>query len=261
MISMAKGRTSKKQNRKYVIGIIGGTGLLGRTFAKFFRKHNHKVLIAGRKTKLNYGDLAEKCDVVIFSLPISVTPKIIKKIRKKVRANQLLMDFTSVKRDSVKEMMKSKASVIGLHPMFGKVESLKGKTIIVIPARINRNEEWMTWLLYLFKKGNVKVKVTTPENHDKIMAVLQGLMHFNFIVMSKTLREIEKKYKINLDELIDFGGIIYKLRYEMISRILNNEGEMHADISIKNKTTNTVLKEYEKQVKQLRKIIGRENKK
>ncbi|MBI5148267.1 prephenate dehydrogenase/arogenate dehydrogenase family protein, partial [Candidatus Pacearchaeota archaeon] len=115
-------------DKKLTVGIIGGRGLLGKIFKKFFRKYGFKVLISGRKTKLTNIGLAKRADIIIVSVPIHSTISVIKEIAPYTRKEQLLMDFTSIKEEPIKEMLKSKASVIGLHPMFGKVESLVGKT-------------------------------------------------------------------------------------------------------------------------------------
>ena len=45
-------------------GIIGGTGKMGRLFAKVFEQAGYEVLVSGRTTALTAADLAEQCDIV-----------------------------------------------------------------------------------------------------------------------------------------------------------------------------------------------------
>ena len=52
------------------IGIIGGTGGMGRWFEQFFMEKGHTVLIAGRTTELTYQELAVRSEVVILSTPL-----------------------------------------------------------------------------------------------------------------------------------------------------------------------------------------------
>jgi len=240
------------------VGIIGGRGMLGRLFYSFFRKSGFKVLISGRKTKLTSIDLVKRSDIVIFSVPISSTAEVIKEVIPYTKPNQLLMDFTSIKEMPVKEMLKGKASVIGLHPMFGRVDSLKGKTIIIVPARPGK---WLGIILSLFKKGGMKVKITNAKKHDEIMAILQGLIHFNFITTAYTLEELSRKTKLNVDELLDYGGVVYRLRLGMVSRILAQDPELYADLAIENKNTKISIKKYEAAVKELSRLIQKGNKK
>ena len=79
---------------------------------------------------------AEQCDLVIVSVPIRDTVRVIEEIAPLLTQDQLLCDLTSLKVAPVDAMLKSKAQVIGLHPMFGPtVSSLRHQTIIVCPAR------------------------------------------------------------------------------------------------------------------------------
>ena len=88
------------------IGIIGGTGKFGQWFRKFFEEQGHKVLIAGRKTELTPVELARTSDIVIVSVPIKNTVETIEHIAPHVREDALLMDFTSLKQEPVKAMLK-----------------------------------------------------------------------------------------------------------------------------------------------------------
>lgn len=240
------------------VGIIGGRGMLGTIFKGFFRKHGFKVIVSGRKTKLTNIVLVKNSDIVIFSIPISSTVRVIREVLPYTRKGQLLMDFTSIKEEPVKEMLKSKASVIGLHPMFGKIESLKGKTILVVPARPGK---WLKFILSLFKKEKIKFKITNARKHDEIMAVLQGLIHFNFISTAYALEEISKQKNFKLKDLLEYGGVVYRLRLGMISRILSQDPELYADLAIQNKNTAKSIEEYSKVVSKLNSLIKKKNKK
>nr|QBM01355.1 hypothetical protein [uncultured archaeon] len=244
--------------KKLTIGIIGGRGTLGKIFKKFFRKHGFKVLISGRKTRLTSIELVKRADIVIFSVPISSTIRVMREVLPYTRREQLLMDFTSIKEEPIKEMLKGKASVIGLHPMFGKINSLRSKTIIVVPARPGK---WMKLLVPLFKKGKIRIKITTAKKHDKIMAVLQGLIHFNFMTLSATLKEISKENKVDINDLLGYGGVIYRIRLGMIARILSQDPELYADISMSNKNTKKAFGKYEEIAKRLNRIIQKGDKK
>ena len=71
-------------------GIIGGTGKMGRLFAKVFEKAGYEVLVSGRKTVITSTDIAEQCDIVIISVPIRETVRVISEIAPLLTPGQLL---------------------------------------------------------------------------------------------------------------------------------------------------------------------------
>jgi len=109
------------------IGIIGGTGGMGRWFAGFFRKEGYTVFVSGRKTGMDIPTMGKKCQGVIVSVPVSITPEVIEQVGPHMKKESLLMDLTSLKGEPVKSMLKSSLSeVIGLHPLFGSaVDSMR----------------------------------------------------------------------------------------------------------------------------------------
>lgn len=242
----------KKQKIK--IGIIGGTGKTGKWFKKFFEKNNYKVLVASRHTKLKPKELAKLCDVVVISVPIGVTLKVIKQIAPFVRKDALLTDLTSLKKEPVKAMLKySKAAVIGMHPVFGpSVKTIKNQTVVLCPAR---SKKWLPWLKNLLIENGAIVKITTSKHHDKMMSIIQGIMHFGSISICHTLKDL----KVDIWESQDFSSPIYKLRMDMVGRILNQDPRLYADIEILNPETKKALKAYIKNAQWLLKIIERKD--
>lgn len=236
---------------KPIIGIIGGTGLMGQWFERFFKAQGYKVLIASRKTKLSIEECARQSDVVIVSVPMDVTVEVIKRIAPLVKKDGLLMDFTSIKLEPVKAMLKySKCEVIGTHPVFGPgIKSLRNQTIILCPAR---GKKWPGWLEAIFLKAGAKIKITSPKEHDKMMSIIQGVIHFSSITISHVLKELN----IDIKDSQDFSSPIYKLRMDMVGRILNQDPELYANIEILNPETPIALKAYIETCKKLFNIIN-----
>jgi len=241
---------------KKVVGIIGGTGQMGIWFRKFFEENGCKVLIAGRNTKLSHEECAKKSDVVIVSVPISATVDIIQKIGPHVRKDALLMDLTSIKEGPVKAMKRySKSEVVGAHPVFGpSVSSINGQTIVLCKVR---GEKWFLWMNALLIKNGARIKITTPKHHDQMMAVIQGVIHFSSITISHTLKELG----IDVKESREFSSPIYKLRLDMVGRILNQDPKLYADIEILNPLAKNAIKAYLETSKVLLKIIQKKDSK
>jgi len=241
-------------HEKITVGIIGGTGQMGRWFKRFFEKNKCQVLIASRKTKLKPKECAAKCDIVIISVPIEVTIKVIKEIAPLVREDALLIDLTSLKKEPVEAMLKhSKAAVIGTHPIFGpSVKTIKNQTVVLCPAR---PRQWLSWLRNILEKNGALVRITTPEKHDKMMSIIQGITHFSTICVAHTL----KKLGIDVEESLHYTSPIYKLRMDMVGRLLNQDPSLYADIEMLNPENKKAMEEYIRSTRELIGIIKRKD--
>jgi len=228
-----------------IIGIIGGTGSMGRMFRDFFVENGFKVLISSTKTVLTNIELAKRADVVIVAVPLSITLKVIKEIAPYVKKEALLTDISAIKEEPIKAMLKSKASVLGMHPVFGpQIKSFKNQTIVLCPGR---GTKWFSWLKRNLKKGGFKIKIATPREHDKMMAVIQGLTYFTSISMGYTLRNLN----VDIKKSLEFISPNYKLKINAMGRILAQNPEVYADISFLNTFILNVVLEYQKASKKI----------
>ncbi len=233
--------------KKIKVGIIGGTNGMGRWFAGLLRKEGCIVHICGRKTKLQINDLARLCNVIVVAVPISATPEIIKKVGPLLSKDTLLMDLTSLKKEPVKLMLKnSRAEVIGCHPLFGpQLKDVSKQNVVLCPVR---GKKWMGWLKGVFKKNKMNVLGATPEKHDKMMAIVQALNHFNTITLGMVLA----KTNISLAEINKFSTPILRAKLEIIKKIFTESPDMYVDIIMGNPQTGKMLNIYEKALKDIR---------
>ena len=89
----------------FEIGIIGGTGGIGRWFADCFRKEGYRVHVTGRREGMSLPELAVRCRIVIVSVPIAATLDVIRQVGPLLPEDSLLMDFTSLKEEPLREML------------------------------------------------------------------------------------------------------------------------------------------------------------
>jgi prephenate dehydrogenase len=217
-------------------GIIGGTGKMGRLFVPVFERAGYEVIVSGRSTKVTAQDIAESCDLVIVSVPIRDTVRVIDKIAPILSRNQLLCDFTSIKARPIEAMLRSKANVVGLHPMFGPtVSSLKSQTIIVCPVRVE--EHLLKNLVGIFAAEGARCTATTPEEHDRMMAVVQGLTHFITLCMSETIRRLG----VRIGSTEAFTSPVYQIELSLMGRLLSQDPALYADILQQNPFVPEVL--------------------
>ncbi|MFA7695056.1 MAG: prephenate dehydrogenase/arogenate dehydrogenase family protein [Methanoregula sp.] len=206
-------------------GIIGGTGKMGKLFAPVFERAGYETLISGRSTSVTNTDIAETCDIVIVSVPIRDTVRVIGEIAPLLRDDQLLCDFTSLKVAPVAAMLESKAQVIGLHPMFGPtVSSITGQTLVVCPARTT--DAALDYLAGIFTREGAVCTIATPEEHDKMMAVVQGLTHFVTICMADSIRRLG----IDIQKTEEFMSPVYQIELALVGRLLSQDPALYADI-------------------------------
>jgi prephenate dehydrogenase len=211
------------------IGIIGGTGSMGRWFKRFFSEAGHNVLISGRKTEITYEDVARRCDVVILSVPLDAAISISERIGPVMSQNQLLMDFCSLKENILKNMLSStSAQVTGTHPLFGPfTDSIKGQNIIVCHGR---GTKWLEWLEDEFTKKGAIVTHMDPVTHDRNMAVVQGLTHLLTICLGRTLQ------KLNMapSDAVFYSTPVFRLKVDLLARLFAQDPGLYANLIGKN---------------------------
>lgn len=129
-------------------------------------------------------DLDEACrqDTVILSVPISAMRAVLKQIAPKVRPETLIVDVCSVKVYPVqwmKTLLPETVGILATHPMFGPDSaaiSMAGRKIVTCPVRI-KPQRYQTIRQWLQKK-HLAIIETTPDEHDKEIAVSLALTHF-----------------------------------------------------------------------------------
>jgi len=217
-------------------GIIGGTGRMGKIFIPVFEQGGYEVVVSGRSTALTNRDIAEQCDLVIVSVPIHNTVLVIDEIAPLLSKDQLLCDLTSLNVRPVEAMLRSKAEVIGLHPMFGPtVHSLRHQIIIACPARAS--DKTLQDLLAIFHRQEAGCTITTPEAHDRMMAVVQGLTHFVTLCMADSVR----KLGIEIEKTEAFTSPVYQIELSLMGRLLSQDPALYADILQQNPYVPEVL--------------------
>lgn len=234
------------------IGIIGGTGGMGTLFSHVFKKAGHEVLIAGRRTKITKEDIVQNADVVIVSVPIRDTIQVINEIAPLMHEDQLLADLTSLKIAPVQAMLKSPARVIGFHPMFGPtVGTIRGQTIVATPMRNSTND--IDFFESIFTSQGARVTYTTPEEHDRMMAVIQGLTHFKAILLAGTMRRLG----ISPADTEVFMSPVYRIETGIAGRLLSQNPALYADILCLNPSVPQVLETCQRAASEIQDIITR----
>ena len=232
------------------VGVIGGTGGIGRWFADLLQKEGYPVHVWGRKSDMDINDLAALCNVIVIAVPIFATAAMIERVGPLVPEGSLLMDLTSLKKEPVKLMMaNSRADVIGCHPLFGPgVDDPTGENVILCPAR---GQKWLIWLRNVLEKNGLAVMEKTPEEHDKMMAIVQVLNHLNTISLGMALMETG----VSSEEISKYATPIFQTKLGIVKKVFTESPGLYADIIAKNPDTDKILKLYEKTLADIRQLI------
>lgn len=223
-------------DRASTVGIIGGLGEMGRLFGNFFSDLGFPVAVADLHTTLTPEDIIRESQIILFAVPLHETVDIMRKWIPHVRPGQLVMDVTSLKVAPVREMLASQAWVVGLHPMFGgRIPSLSGQTLAACPVRIDP-VDW-NWLKGIFSSNGIRVKECTPEEHDRMMSIIQVLFHLTTMLIGRALRKLD----IDIHETMEYTSPSYRIEMNLVGRILAQNPELYAAITQMNPNSREIF--------------------
>lgn len=238
------------------VGIVGGTGGMGSLFARFFRRQGCRVQVSSRRTKLTPERCAAASDLLVVSVPIRDTDAVIRRVAPHLKKTAALMDLTSLKSGPLRTMLASHpGEVFGCHPVFGpSLRRLTSQVVVLVPGR---RGPWLSRLEAMLRSERAQVRRASAAEHDRIMAVVQGLMHLTSVQLLTTLRRLG----IPLDLLRAFSSPVYRVRMDFAARILGQNPEMYADIALGNPATRRALAAYHREAAALEAVVKRGDRK
>jgi len=224
------------------VAIIGGSGKMGRWFARHLRAEGSKVIISGRteskvreaRQELGVGaasnaEAVRGAEVVLLSVPIETFEDVVMELAPHIQPEQVVVDVTSVKVMPVAAMhrhLKTKL-ILGTHPLFGPgAKGLAGQNFVLTPT--NGEERALAEKVreYLETRG-ARVSLMTPEEHDDKMAVILGLSHFIAVVAADTLLSASKAALPTT-----LGGVTYKVLLTLVESVISENPELYASIQM-----------------------------
>lgn len=220
---------SKTENngKSQRITIIGGGGQMGQWFARELSANGHQVCAFGNKDWADAQKLLGDADLVLVSVPIEKTVEVIKRAAQYLKPGTAIADITSVKTEPVQAMMEYHlGAVMGLHPMFGpKVESFAQQIIVVCRGR---DDGRFQWLLDFFKAKGSNLVESTPQEHDKMMVIIQAMRHFARFSLGVFLAE----ENIDIQRSLLMASPTYRQEIDILKRLFAQSSHLCADIML-----------------------------
>ncbi len=242
-----------------LIGIVGSAGAYGRWLQQFFRSRMALEVIGhdpADPSSTDEADLVRRADVLLFSAPIRATVSLIERyvdLAGGGESGKLWLDVTSIKAAPVAAMLRSRAEVVGLHPMTAppKSPTLKGRVMVVCEARLDR---WRPWLTALLEALDAECVEATPEQHDRVMALVQAMVHATHLAQAGVLRGQADRVG-DLASVMPFRSASFEMDAAIIARILSLNPAIYEDIQFGNPHASEVLRALGQQVARMAALV------
>ena len=203
----------------------------------------------------------KNADLVIFAVPIAFMEKTIEEIAPNIEKWAVAADICSIKiwpSLALKKYSPEWVLVIPTHPMFWPfVSTIAWQIFVLTPEEGVKNDFRYKFLKNFLEKSWAKVVEESSENHDKIMAIVQWLTHFNMFAIWETIKEMW----VDIEKSMDFVSPIYKIMISSVSRYVGQNPKLYWDIQMFNTKILSVHEKFISATKKLNKIVKNWNEK
>ncbi|MBM3897157.1 MAG: prephenate dehydrogenase/arogenate dehydrogenase family protein [Thaumarchaeota archaeon] len=242
------------------VAVIGGTGRMGRWFARYFIANKHDVGIFGRDSKkttriaeeigaksfTSLEACSKNSNVLIIAVPIYAITKHIEQIAPKLKKDVTLIEITSIKEGVITVLRKIKnVNIISIHPLFGPGASIKAVNRYAMVPVLNPIREGLAFKR-LFPKS--EVIVVEAEEHDMAMAKVLSLTHLMNALFLKTVGG-------NTDDLSKLSGTTFGIQLALAMGVMHDEPNQLASLQVQNKHFKEVLRDMIKTTKEWQNLI------
>lgn len=179
--------SSRRQNT--TLGIVG-FGAFGQLAARHLGQHfeisaydpSQNVTKTAKQLGVRLTSLqaVSQADVILIAAPVSTFEQVVSQIALACKPGALIVDVGSVKvapSEVMQRLLPNHVDIVATHPLFGPQSAapgIEGLKIAVCPIQGKRHARLAA---FLRKALGLTVIMTTPEDHDRDAAVVQGLTH------------------------------------------------------------------------------------
>ncbi len=195
-------------------------------------------------------------DFTVFAVPIWITTKIIEIYAPYLKLWSMVLDVTSIKKQPAEALQKYSPEwvfILPTHPMFGPfISSIAGQIFVLCPLKeVDKKDKRYIFLKNFLVKSWAKVIEEFPEQHDKMMAIVQWLTHINMFVLADTM----KKLNFDIKKSFNFISPIYKIMISSVWRYVWQNPKLYADIQMNNSEVLKVHKEFMKSIQEFNNFV------
>ncbi|WP_299528346.1 prephenate dehydrogenase [uncultured Lutibacter sp.] len=192
------------------LGLIGGSLALDLKKRSSYRVYGIDENPAHIKKALEFGIIEEEIDftqladasIVIIAVPVNIIPQVANKVLDVISKDTLVFDVGSVKNEICKSIGNhiNRKNYVAAHPLAGTEFSGPEAAILnLFDEKVNilceaDKTDWkiLDKAFSIFKKLNMRIKMMSPEEHDRHIAYVSHLSHVSSFMLGKTVLGIEK---------------------------------------------------------------------
>lgn len=230
--------------KKYTLGIIG-YGDFSKVMIEWLSSYAD-IVVSTRSPSgdtlpdgVRFGDVAEVLSqpIIIPSIPAQFLENFFTEHRDLVNPQALVIDVCSVKvrpLQVLQRVLPETCQIIGTHPMFGPASIARNGGIAALPCAlcpVRAPQSVVDDLRELLSETlQLRVIDTTPEQHDREMAYVQGLSHYIGRVMDEMQIPDSQLQTAAYEDLLDMKRIQGNDSWDLFSSIVH-ENPYAADIN------------------------------
>jgi len=256
---------------KNLVGIVGGAGSEGSYFAEIMQNSGLEVAIADTNIEkanalcsergyrcLPSEELVQNSNLVLFSLPIEVTPSEIKRLAP--LAKESVADLTSVKTKAVDAMVKyapKEVEVFSVHAMYRPTVSPWGQNVLMVSERPKEGGRWFNVIKSIMEKRKANVStLESAQQHDEFAAALQVLPHATAYAFLTALERFAGK-RLPLAKLQEYSTLFSRLMMDATGRVVSDPkaGSMYGLIQAENPHTALIYNELIRSLSERRRML------
>lgn len=255
---------------------ILGVGLIGGSLALALKEKKlvNKIIGYGRneqrlKEALKLGIIdsyttflkeASEAELIVLATPVGLFEKIIIEMLDYLKKGTIIIDVGSVKEsivNTIETMLPIGVSFVGTHPIAGSDKTgfeyankdLFKKAKVILTPTENTDKSALEKISKLWQKIGAVVELMSPEQHDKIYALVSHLPHLISFCMVNTVAEMDKNF-------IKYAGSGFK----DTTRIAKSSPEIWRDILMMNdKNILQCLEIFAKNLEEIKKMLSKKD--
>ncbi len=179
-------------------------------------------------------------DVIVVCVPLNESVRLLSLIASKVLPSQLVCDISSLKTEQMHALVSCQA--LGLHFLFGPTMArLDGQVILHTPTK----NELAKKLLMLFEDATLQE--ISAQEHDKIMAFIQGFTHIHTLVFAQML----KQQSVSPKKALLYRTPTFHVLMSIAGRLTSQDPMLYASLLYGNPAMVGLLQDYTRVVHEM----------
>ena len=242
------------------IAIVGAAGKMGSWFTNYFVRRgfavsvydvNRQILRPSGSVRVANGidDCVKDADFVLVSVPVRMTPRVIKECAKSMKDGAVIAEISSVKQKAFLALKQAPPSLrpLCIHPMFGPGASERMQPkVLLVPVRDEDAE--LKIVREMFENAAIKV-LSDAKAHDKSIATVLGLTYFANIVFAKVVSAGD------IPALKQVSGTTFGLQSLLAESILTNEPDLVVALIRENSYARKYIRQYLKDASAVARMV------